>query len=283
MSNNNPSQPPQQQIPLPTGHLDIRPELRTVQQRNEMNQPHQQALQFGTTFTGRDGPPGNMVPQFLPQQPSPSQPRMPQPSSMNFPSNSSTNYPPSNMFQSGPPQEQQTFSKQYSSGGGAPMSAREAAMQQEYMRQQQQFHQQQQQQHAMQQHSQPSSMFPSHQQVNIQMYQPNPDLPPHLAKVPIGFPGPGPGPDAESTLKNEWNEKIMRLTPRPLFHPTLLEDLSTKSVGYLCGIGKDVVQELIIRVVSITNVSLAYLRGDLPSTDTIRSCPTSVCTQSIVF
>uniref|UniRef100_A0A914Z2G8 Uncharacterized protein n=1 Tax=Panagrolaimus superbus TaxID=310955 RepID=A0A914Z2G8_9BILA len=144
-------------------------------------------------------------------------------------------------------------SQQYPPGGPQETAMRHAQMQfmkQQHFQQQRQLQQQQQQQ----QQQTPQPKIPPQPPIELQMNEPNPNLPVHLSKIPIQFPGPGPSPDTESTVKSEWIEKITRLTPRPLFHPNLLEDLSTKSVGFLCGIGKDVIQELVIRMVSITNI-----------------------------
>ena len=80
------------------------------------------------------------------------------------------------------------------------------------------------------------------------------DLPPHLATLP--FPGPQPG--VESTIRHIWRDKIMALAPKPMFQLEILDNLHVKSVGYLCSLGKDIVQELVVRVVQLNGVSLLF-------------------------
>ncbi|KAE9552288.1 hypothetical protein FO519_004505 [Halicephalobus sp. NKZ332] len=76
------------------------------------------------------------------------------------------------------------------------------------------------------------------------------DLPSHLENLP--FPGPQPG--LESTIKHIWREKIMGLNPKPMFHMDILDNLHVKSVGYLCSLGKDIIQELILRAVQLNGI-----------------------------
>ena len=80
------------------------------------------------------------------------------------------------------------------------------------------------------------------------------ELPPHLATLP--FPGPQPG--VESTIKHVWRDKINTLSPKPMFQLEILDNLHVKSVGYLCSLGKDVIQELVHRVFQFNGVSIFY-------------------------
>lgn len=81
------------------------------------------------------------------------------------------------------------------------------------------------------------------------------DLPPHLKSMPL----PGPPPGVESTVKYLWKDKVLEFKPKPLFHPDILENIHTKSVGYLCNLGKDVIQELIIRTHALTSVKIIVI------------------------
>uniref|UniRef100_A0AC34RP84 Uncharacterized protein n=2 Tax=Panagrolaimus sp. JU765 TaxID=591449 RepID=A0AC34RP84_9BILA len=80
-------------------------------------------------------------------------------------------------------------------------------------------------------------------------FMPN-EMPAHLAN----FPFPGPPPGVESTVKYIWKDKVMALSPKPLFHPDVLNTLHNKSVGYLCHLGKDIIQELIVRALQINQM-----------------------------